>query len=207
MTKMSGRGYIRRQDLDCGVQRLGYACALISYEKPGHAVTEEQPVIMVVTKPFDVGGVGWVPATQVMCGLFRDSSDVLLTAGTESDSAIIVVAQSVLGSPNAGLESAIIAAGVPSFRSDEDFVYMYSAYESGSGFTDWRDYTSPGMQQIWNGWSTVMGITAVGTTIGAGPAWFQPPWGTIGACCAVIGACYTADRLYWAFPPDTLRRP
>lgn len=80
ITTMLSFGYTRTQQYDAAFTQTGYSVVIIAFERPGqpdHVI--EQPSLFVITKPFQIPGVGWRPATQVFAGTVFDSAGFLRT--------------------------------------------------------------------------------------------------------------------------------
>ncbi|HYM80581.1 MAG TPA: hypothetical protein VEY91_04105 [Candidatus Limnocylindria bacterium] len=202
--RMLAQGYLRRVDLDAGFTRTGYSCAAVGFEKPGHAVTERQPVVLVITKPEMVEGIGIIPATQVLAGVVTDSADVLVAVVGPADSAMAVSGTNSNGfdgmeTPGGGTGSGTVEPE----RDDEDFVYRYSAHEVG-GWTDWRARTSPGAQCLWTQWDQRVRTGTISSMIG-GMGGFINGWnsGVVSVSLGALSGFYNANATYWANPPDT----
>lgn len=203
MRRMEERGYTRRADLDAGVGGSAYSVAVLVYEKPGVPAGEALPVVTVITQPFYVSShVRWVPATQVACGLFRDSSGVLIPTETPSDSAILVTGVSGTGAVPPGAVAQAVA-GVGADRDYDEFAWRYTTYDQYT-VQDWWGTMSPGNQSLWRQYGTQMAISVTSAGFLYGPGWVSPPpLGPGGGLYAMaVAACATHFR-FWAQPPDT----
>ena len=203
--RMLSRGYIRRADLDCSMTQGGHSLVAIAFEKPGYDVTQRQPVLMVITRACEVPGLGFVPATQVFGGLAYDSAGVIRTTSTPADSTVFICG-TLAGASMAdqAIESAI-GGGHGTHRDDESFVYKYSAHEprAGGGW-DWRSWTSPGMQELWNGWSREVGTQTIMGALSSLPSWRTGlDNGLLSTSCSAAVAFYSATVNFWSHPPDT----
>jgi len=196
--EMLRRGYIRRMDLDLAATEDNYSCAVIAFQKPGRPVDQEEPILLVVTKPYNLPDGGIIPVTQVTGGIVCDSAGVLVTRTSAADSALALVGLVSELSQSPGL--------VQSVNSD-DLEFRYSAHEARpwSGF---QNHMSPGMQCTWKNWGQRMGVAA-GTGIVSGMVGAfssgQFAWQSV-AARATVGAAiavWTANELFWISPPDT----
>jgi len=205
MARMAQRGYVRRADLDAGFTVDGYANVMLAYEKPGVPLSERSPVVSVITQPFYVSStLRWIPASQVACGAFRDSSGTIVPTCSPEDSAVVLTASGGTDALGAGTLEAAIAAAHPEWWSDEDINYRYTAHEQFFP-QDWHETTSPGMQVIWNSWGTEMREQMSLAALRSTSMWFtMPPMGAgVGQAASVIGAGVAANYHFWMHPPDT----
>ena len=198
INEMLRRGYTRRMDLDLAATEDNYSCAVLAFQKPGRPVDQEQPILLVVTKPFLLPDGGIIPVTQVTGGTVIDSAGVVTTRTSPADSALALVGLVSELAQAPGLE--------PSVNSD-DLEFRYSAHENRpwSGF---QNHMSPGTQCMWNRWGQRMAIAATGgaaSGVAGALRSGQFAWQTL-AASATVGASigvWTANELFWITPPDT----
>lgn len=209
---MSARGYARREDLDLGATRAGYACAVIAFEKPGFdplAHGTDQPVVLVVSKSYFVPGVGFVPTTQVLGLTLRDSSGSFTLSNDAQDAVFAMVGVSAAGTGGAladpGLEDGAIAP--QPMIDDESFIYHLTTYETSVPFM-FQPHLSPGTQYLATMQSkTIMAGAEIGA-VGALLSFIESPPGTIydavgRVTLGTLFGIWSADLMFWVMPPDT----
>ena len=196
--EMLRRGYIRRMDLDAAATHDGYSSALLAFERPGVPVDREEPILLVITKPYWLVENGWIPVTQVMGGTVCDSAGVVFTRTSPADSALAMIGIT---------DQFAVSPGAQPRVNDDDLDYRYTAHESAnySGFTN---HMSRGTQCMWNHWGQRMAVAGAGGAIGGSMGALssgQFGWQSI-AARATVGAAiamWTANENFWISPPDT----
>lgn len=206
MQRMQERGYVRRPDLDAGMALGNYATVVLGYEKPGVPGYEAYPVITVTTQPFYVSGsLRWVPTTQVACGIFRDSSGVLVPTHTPFDSATVITATGGASAiPTGALESAI--AGMEAGAgSDIAWRWAYTTHDAWAHPPTFSVSISPANQYLWGQYGSQMALATTGAAFAYGRNWLPPPAGLgwQNGLYSVSVAAWAAHTHFWMHPPDT----
>ncbi len=174
------RGYIRRQDLDNAVSKQAYSCAVLCFEKPGTPVTDQQPVIVVITKPLPATGPDGsqqvVLATQLFGGMLADSAGTIVGRDTPGDPSFVVTA---VGSPD--------GASVQPDIDSEVLEYKYAGYSLASnGAPDPYSALWTAIPDVWQNFIICVSVAYVGGFIKGGP---------VGAAISAV----TVGTIYW-FP-------
>jgi hypothetical protein len=93
MSEFDQRGYIRRADKDTAYTYIGVSWAIIAYEKPNVAITQEQPTIFIETTcTYQPSAGGWVPTTMAIAGVMADSCGRLVPRMTGVDAPVAAAA-------------------------------------------------------------------------------------------------------------------
>jgi len=198
------RGYVRRVDTDAAFTDVGYACALLGFEKPGHTVDELQPVLYVITRAVEVPDVGWRPASQVFSSVLRDSSGVAIPAVAAEDSSLFVFG--VMQSGDRALDTAMsraLAGRAPDIMNPD--LPPFTSYRHSVGEFEYvcPPSVSAGMQAlIEEGWRQAAIGAALGATASA-PALRTGGWGVATVAMSAIVGAYRAYSAYWYQRPDT----
>lgn len=189
------RGYVRRPQSDVAGTQRGASFACIAFEKSGSPITARQPLLMIATQSIEVLGVGYVPATQIYAAMIADSAGQLRVFSTPADSALEFVGE-LFGGSSVMTRKVNAYFGAPTGinKSDEDFVYRYSAYESPHGTWQYHNTTSPEMQGLMSqayqnvAWNAVGGAVTGLTGFAAGPQ--------MGIATTLLGG-YTSGLVAW----------
>jgi hypothetical protein len=173
---LEARGYIRRPAADVAGTERGFSFACIAFEKPGSAMAERQPLLIVATRAYEIPNVGFVPTTQLYAAMFRDSAGQVQVTSSPADSAIAFVGE-LLGTPNATTRAigAYLANPNGPLVTDEDLAFRYSAYERNAGTWQYHSTTSPEMQSLMSqayqntAWNAAGGMITGTLGFAAGP--------------------------------------
>lgn len=205
--QMTARGYVRRPDGDMGCTVPGYSVAVLGFERPGVPVSEMYPVITVYTRPFYVNRrLKWVPVTQVSCGIFRDSSGVLVPTQTAADSAFLISSTGTAPPAPGEIERAMLE----SLRQEcvhcpnpDLLTWLYTTYQD----VYERTYgsLSPGRQYYVREYSQRMSIAIGSAALTYGSQWFAPPPapGWAGGVFSMSVAAASTHLRFMLSPPDT----
>lgn len=211
---MLARGWTRRADTDVAFTQNGHSVVVLGFQKPGTEPDQpgaKQPFLMVVSRSLEIPGVGYVPATQILGMVGRDSAGSILPSFDPADSSLAVVGMTELDGWADAMGYDYPRLNQP-LGADQFEDFRYSVHE-GASFQS-AGYVSPGMQYLSDQclaqtWSAGL----AGAATGLASAGWSPPcagsWACVGARVSVgfcLGA-YSAYNRFWASPPDTNNLP
>lgn len=208
MQRMSERGYLRRADGDMGCTIPGYAVAVLTYEKPGAAIGDAFPAVLVHTKPYYVNSrLKWVPVTQVVCGVFRDSAGVLVPSGAAADTAQLIAAN--FGPAGVAGEVTRAMLGARAENCPECLampqLWAFTTFEFAGMAVQYWFTQSPGQRYLNEQYAQRMGISIAASAAGYGARWAPPPFGSgwQGGVYSMAIAATAAHYNFMLSPPDT----
>jgi hypothetical protein len=204
---LQARGYVRRPDADGAGTQLGGSFAILAFEKPGNAITQQQPLLVVATQAIEISGVGYRPATRIYAAMFADSAGQVRVVASPADSAMAFIGQ-LLGPQSAMTRSVNAYFGVPVGPNvtDESISFRYSAYEHAAGTWQYHNTISPEMQALLTlayqhvAWNVVGGMATGALGFTAGPA-----AGIAGVLVGGYVGGLVAWKVFWLDHPGTVR--